>query len=606
MPIEFAPPSTSLQGFQITPPQVTDPLQTLAQMGQLRTQNLQQQSAALGLEQERMKLDSSKALMDAMVKGGGDFDQTFKLASQPGSKVMPGDLIALRQHYTQMQQDTANLDKTQRENTAAGIDQYRGLLANVQNPDDLAAANAKADQMGIPKTVPRHLQFSDPTHVQAFSNGLATQAQLIKEATERETQARERAQAGLAGVQTTEAQQKVDLADRAAAIAEAQAAETDPATGTPTPAAMAQIQQRHPKVQMPAPTKEAFDRWVRTGVPVEKQPEFDINTMKAKMGLMGNSEFDQFLLKNAQALGQNRTPANLTAPEFNKILQDYAKFKQDPAMLALILGQKGLQEQLTRGQLASMPTPESNDMFARMLLNHEMSPDQLNELRSGRAAAAPQILMRAKAIDPSFNMARLEAEYKAMSKAEADFGTGSKGDLVRSNNNTIEHMGQLDMARQALGTGNIPLLRSIAQSFGLATGSDAETIYDLIAKKVGDEFTKSFIPGAGGEKERMEAAGDFRRQLGDQQISGNIKAAIHAMDAQQQNLIQQYNRATYGKGQQGANLMTPEALAVRNRLLGQTAAEHKVGDLVEYQGKLHRIKSIENGKIRLDPNPVQQ
>ena len=244
MPVEFAPPSPSLQGFQITPPQSTDPLQTLAQIGQLRTQGLQQQAAQQQNEQGRMQLDSNKALLKAMVDAGPQgtaddiFQRTYQNATQSG-QVLPEHLIAMGEHYNKMRQDAATLDKTTRENTATDIDRYRGLLSGVQTPDDLAAANAKADQLGIGKNVPRFTQFSDPTHVQAFSNSLAAQAQVLKEATEKAATAKEQAQTGLAGVQTTEAQQKVDLGEKAAIAQELQAAETDPKTGTPTPAAMA-------------------------------------------------------------------------------------------------------------------------------------------------------------------------------------------------------------------------------------------------------------------------------------------------------------------------------------------------------------------------------
>ena len=41
MPIEFAPPPPELQPFGAQPPAYVDPLQTLAQMGQLQTQRLQ-------------------------------------------------------------------------------------------------------------------------------------------------------------------------------------------------------------------------------------------------------------------------------------------------------------------------------------------------------------------------------------------------------------------------------------------------------------------------------------------------------------------------------------------------------------------------------------
>ncbi len=610
MPIEFQPPQANLN-YQITPPQSTDPLQTLAQMGQLRTQGLQQQSADLDLQQKRMQLDSSKSLMDAMVKGGGDFDQTFKIASQPGSKVLPADLIGLRQHYTQMQQEAANLEKTQRDNTAAGIDQYRGLLDKVKTPEDLAAANAQADQLGIPKTVPRHLQFSDQSHVQAFSNGLATQSQILKEATERATAEKEQAAAKLSGVQTTEAQQKADLADREMAIQELQAADVDPKTGTPTPAATAAVQARHPKVQFPPPgNREAFDRWVRSGVPVEKQPEFDINKVKADLGLLGNSEFDQYQLRYAQSI--HKKPNQLTFPEMQTVLQQYAKDKQTPELLEAILSLKASQGTLAKAQVAAMPTDAELEAEARDYRNLDMPPSRLAAMREGRIQYFPQLLEKARAQAAAegkpFSPADLEQKYDVRSETEKAFtGDGAQAQKIIGFENLMRHTGLLWKAKDALAKNDFPLMRQIANAVGSKVGDDAKTTYDMISTFVSDEAAKTFLPGGGGESERAKTLAHVSSDLGDTQTKSNLKNLMELADSQRQTLERQYAEGTFGKGTRIGRLFSPDALANRDMVMGKKpAAEHKVGDLVEYQGKLHRIKSIENGKIRLDPNPVQQ
>jgi hypothetical protein len=575
MPIEFAPPTPNLQGYQITPPQSTDPLQTLAQMGQLRTQGLQQQSAQLQLEQERQKLDSSKGLMDAMLNGQGDFEKTFRLATQPGSKVLPADLIGLRQHYTQMQQEAAALDKTTRENTAAGIDQYRGLLANVKTPDDLAAANAQADQLGIPKTVPRHTQFSDPTHVQAFSNGLAAQSQLMKEATERETQAKERAQAGLAGVQTTEAQQKVDAGEQAAAVRELQAAPTDPATGTPTPAAMAAIHQAHPKVVLPQGTKDDFDRFYRSVVPTEKQPEYDINAVKAKLGLMGNTEFDQYQLRYAQSIGKK--PSELTFAEMQKVLQQYAKDKQTPELLEAILSLKASQGTLAKAQVAAMPTDAELEAEARDYRNLDMPPSRLAAMREGRIQYFPQLLEKARAQAAAegkpFSPADLEQRYDVRTETEKAFtGDGAQAQKISGFENLMRHTGLLWKANDALAKNDFPLMRQIANAVGSKVGSDAKTTYDMIATFVSDEAAKTFLPGGGGEGERAKTLAHVSSDLGAAQTKTNLKNLMELADSQRQTLERQYAEGTFGKGTRRGRLFSPDALANRDLVMGKKPA----------------------------------
>ena len=215
MPIEFAPPSPNVQPFNVTPPQYTDPLQTLAQMGQLRTQGLQQQTAQLGLENERMKLDSNKGLMKAMVDAGTQgtpgeiFQRTLQNATRPGSGVMPGDVIGLHQHYNQLLQEAATRKKTELENQGADIDRLQGIYEPLTRPgatdEDFAKANATADQLGIDKRIPRLTQWTDPEHVAAFSNGLSLHSKILADAKEKAATEASQASAGEAGAKAEEA-----------------------------------------------------------------------------------------------------------------------------------------------------------------------------------------------------------------------------------------------------------------------------------------------------------------------------------------------------------------------------------------------------------------
>jgi hypothetical protein len=564
MPIEFAPPPPATQGYQITPPQSTDPLQTLAQMGQLRTQGLQQQTAQMENEQRRMQLDSQKDILAGMVNSGGDMDKFLQYTRRPGSKVLPADALAVQQHLTQMKQEAATLDKTTRENTTAGIDQYRGLLTNVQTPEDLAAANAKADQLGIPKTVPRHTQFSDPAHVQAFSNSLGGQAQLYKEATERETQAKERAQAGLAGVQTVEAQQKVDVGEKAAVAQEMQAA------GELTPAVMADIQKRHPKVILPT-TKEGLDRFVRSVVPAEKQPEYDINAIKAKLGLMGNTEFDQYQLRFAQSIGKK--PSDLSFPEMQKVLQLYAKDKQDPNMLAAILALKGSQQQMAAAQVSALPSDSELEAEARDYRNLDMPPGRIAAMREGRIQYFPQILQKARAQAAAegqpFSPATLEAKYDTWLSTEKAFADGEEAGMVRSFGNLMKHSAMGVKASEALSHHDLPALQRIAGALHVAAGGSEETVYDTIASFVADEASKAFLPGGGGQSERAEKAAHFERSLGDKQRTNNFKALMGLADSQGEELERQYAEGTFGKGPRIGRLFSPDVLKARDTVLGK-------------------------------------
>jgi hypothetical protein len=208
MPIDVSPPQVgNLQGFQIAPPQSTDPLQTLAQMSQLRTQGLQQQQAQLGLTQAQMQMASQKALMQSFVDGGGDWDKTRKsMYSNPD--ILPSDLMSVEQHRLQVQTQAATLDKEKKANLATDMDRYRGFLDGVTDQDSLDQANLNAAKAGVSSDVPRLTAFpGDAAHVKAFGNSLALHSQAVEEE--------------LKGAQTTEAGAKATessaLTDKAAA-----------------------------------------------------------------------------------------------------------------------------------------------------------------------------------------------------------------------------------------------------------------------------------------------------------------------------------------------------------------------------------------------------
>jgi len=337
--------------------------------------------------------------------------------------------------------------------------------------------------------------------------------------------------------------------------------------------------------------------------------------MKLKLGMMGNTEFDQFLVQYARGLTPQKTPATLDSKQFMDALAKYKEYTQDPVTRALLIGTQGLQQQLLKGQVGSILTDEEIKDMGKDLYTGAMAPQQYAEFKTSRVNQFPKLVSAAKAYGQSiggkpFDLSARESEFQTRKKTEDDFGPGKEGGMIRSNNNAFEHLGLLDEARQALGTNNIPLMRAISQSLGIQFGGSAATTYDLIAQRVGDEITKSFVPGAGGELERLLAKNDFRRELGDTQIKDNIRATFHLLDSQTRNLEAQYERGTFGRGSQKGQFWTPRALEVRSRLLGEekpaaggaARPQFKKDDTVMYQGKRHRVLGYDkDGKLILEP-----
>lgn len=331
--------------------------------------------------------------------------------------------------------------------------------------------------------------------------------------------------------------------------------------------------QKYPKAggSLPAVySPEAVQAAKRMAVPVKDQPNWDIDTYKSKMGLIGNSEYDQFLAQYARSLG--KSPVQLTPQEGLSSFQKFAELKQDPTMRSLAISQKQLAETMARTQLAQMPTDQDYDTLAKSLIDKSLSPTQFNELKAGRMGqvSPSKVFLRAKQMDPAFSIAKAEAEFKTYEATEKAFAEGKEATLSRSISNALEHTGLLEQARIAMNNSDLPAMAAVANWFGVQAGSDLKTTYDMIAKKVGDEWEKAFVPGGGGQAERQLSGADFSSAKGDAQIKANIRAAIHLGDSQIRNLQAQYKRGTYGQG--GQQLITPEAMTVRDRILGGGSA----------------------------------
>lgn len=309
------------------------------------------------------------------------------------------------------------------------------------------------------------------------------------------------------------------------------------------------------------------------GVPVAEQPKFDLDRAKLRMGVFGDSEFDMFLGKNAgqfkNADGTPKTAAQLTGPEFNSLLGNYAQVKQDPVMRDMAIASKGLQEAMLRVQTDLNPTPEDIHMLAQNMVNHTMAPSQFSEIKArGTASGAGlKIVTEAQRIDPNFSMERADAEYNAMKQTETKFTSGKEADLVRSNNVAMEHLGMLDQARQAMANGNFQVLNYLANGLGVQAGHDAKTTFDAIAQRVSQEVNGAYIAGGGGELERISGSNQFSSKMSDQQLRSNIGATFSMMDSQQRALQDQYRRGTYGQGTQADNLFTPGARSAHDRVL---------------------------------------
>jgi hypothetical protein len=177
-------------------------------------------------------------------------------------------------------------------------------------------------------------------------------------------------------------------------------------------------------------------------------------------------------------------------------------------------------------------------------------------------AAREAVLAQIKAINPNFQA----AQYDVAKKTEEAFTSGSLAKSANSLNTVMGHLGELHEAADALKNGNVQVLNRIANSLGAQAGSTARTTYDAIVHKVGPELTNAYTASGGSVGERGTNEEDFSSSHSPDQIKSNIAISVKLLDSKLKALQDQYQRGTYGRGQQ--QLLTDEAKATREKLLG--------------------------------------
>ena len=204
MPIDMAPPMTgNLQGFQVAPVQSTDPLQTLSQMSQLRTQGLQQQQAQLGIQQAQLQMKSQQAMLKAFVDGGGDPDKTQQIV-MTHPDILPADKVGLQTHMLDLAKQKLALTGEQQSLQDRENDYWAGLLSNAKNQDDVNAAVATGLQRGykppsgMVDAQGNIQQFTDPQHITAYANGLLSLSKMDAQKLVQQQTASSAAEAGAA------------------------------------------------------------------------------------------------------------------------------------------------------------------------------------------------------------------------------------------------------------------------------------------------------------------------------------------------------------------------------------------------------------------------
>ncbi len=188
---------------------------------------------------------------------------------------------------------------------------------------------------------------------------------------------------------------------------------------------------------------------------------------------------------------------------------------------------------------AQMPEPgdENVEAQAQAIAKYQQSP------MSGFALARPfgqAVMSRVLQINPQWNaqnFTKSQQAYKA-------FGTGKQGDIVRSFNVGIAHLGTMSELADALKNGNIQTVNSIANRVKQEFGSTAPTNFETAKAIVGDEIIKAIIGGGGALADRENAQNQLSAAKTPAQLQGVIATYKNLMAGQLRGLKQQYESST--------------------------------------------------------------
>ncbi len=316
--------------FHPTPTSVIDPNspEYLSKQATVQGQRQENQLGAIKVQQAQQDQADQASFRQAWMQSGGDLDKARDAAVKSG--VGPRFLMGLDKQRIEHAEALAKLGKGELENRAARNNQLSGYLAPVAAETDPQKQeqlwnqqNQAAVQAGLLK--PNEVTpYPGAEGVANHVASLKTNDQLIKEATQKTAAGRAKTEADKFALERPALEAK-----NVTAAQEVASRTVDPVGNQDQWDAWRARQAPSAQASIPAMFSPAAKAQVqRMAVPVKDQPTFDLNTKRASMGLMGNSEYDQVLGNYARGL--NKTVTQLTPEEGMASVQKFNELKQGP------------------------------------------------------------------------------------------------------------------------------------------------------------------------------------------------------------------------------------------------------------------------------------
>jgi hypothetical protein len=522
------------------PPQIQDPLRSVAEIQGVRNQALAGQLQQQTLQQNQLAIQQQQDAIAAFKSSGGDFGKAIQTMYQQGNPLA----FKYQQSQTELQKTLGEIQAAKDVHNKARATMLGNYASAVMaaKPEDRPMIYAHAHDAATSEFPelngtlnPTYTPDMDP-QLTAWSNAAQTPEQRAQVAASQATvetqrQQQQKTAAEMAGVTADSARKEYSanvlgpLWKTAGTPQYKSAYDALPDSPAKRLAPKPETNPTQDDVILPSLSGEQAVNYLRGGNTPEDR--FIANYLKANPGKTIEEAVKHYtdvtyhppivLVPNAAggATAQPVRPGATIAPGA-QTLQNYTT-------TAPYTGQAGL----TGEEFLKTLQPQVQNTV-RQIANGDVAPPPAGRV-GGQA-----IINAASQYDPTFNSNR----FTAMK----EFSQGGQGKQVNAINTAIGHLDLLDQAAQALKNGTFVPGNAIYNHFVTLFGKPERPTVDAIIQRVSGELNKA--TGSVGQKEQEEIKKNLSSDFAPEQMRGVVQKNIGLLGEAMDTLKQSYMRET--------------------------------------------------------------
>lgn len=168
---------------------------------------------------------------------------------------------------------------------------------------------------------------------------------------------------------------------------------------------------------------------------------------------------------------------------------------------------------------------------------------------------ADKIMNKVMEINPNFKA----SDYGLQTAAVKAFNQGIQGNKVRSLNVVMEHFNTLEKAADALQSGDVRAINTVAQFIQTQTGKPAPANFNAVKEILADEIIAAVVPGVGALADRVALKKTILASASPEQLKGVVANYKELIGGQLVGLEKQYQAGT-GRDDFKSRYLTPAAV----------------------------------------------